>query len=455
MKSVVSIIGMLFLFGQPSMADDTTADDQCLDKEKVDLIRDVLSLPEEAEEEFDLCDPKLPAYQLMESLVEIYTIRFKEADLGTPYNQGILSTDFWEYFSERVDTIVNESECDRAVAYVYPFDPGVVHICPPFYQNMLAQERAEVMLHEARHFDGYRHVTCTRGPRKGIAGACDKAIDQKGSYAVTVESLAKMAMLGEGLTAAERSLTKITALGLANETFNVPVVPHDLGALYLTNGKGESFFYHQESKELKPAPTVDTGAMRVVSRNVALALFPNDRSDAATLDVFSNKLNLLPGMGSFSLKYNETEQDKRPEVVDIVNAPYATASVTREHIQARLAGTTDPTEIDTPWSIRAIYTSTELGENNTDSFYALSDEGKIYRVKLLRGQKYEITETALSTEGFRSLVVFDEQRVGLNDAGQLLVSKEGTWIPYPGLEDKEFQSVTRPFYWTEYFVDTE
>ena len=74
-------------------------------------------------------------------------------------------------------------------------------------------------MHEARHIDGYPHITCSKGPRKGLQGACDNRITDTGSYDVTVETYAQMAEYSPNLHPALRAYSKASAVIYADEAF--------------------------------------------------------------------------------------------------------------------------------------------------------------------------------------------------------------------------------------------
>ena len=104
--------------------------------------------------------------------------------------KAISEKDWWGYFTNRASSFNLERECEEGVvAFVFGvFGGGKIHICPFFFeQNLYSQ--TSVMMHEVRHFDGFRHVTCSRGKEQGNSGACDTDITEKGSYAISVQTM--------------------------------------------------------------------------------------------------------------------------------------------------------------------------------------------------------------------------------------------------------------------------
>ena len=101
-----------------------------------------------------------------------------EADALT--YKAIQKKDWWAYFTKRTQIFRDEASCGTGVvAYVYPFNRGTIHLCPPFFRQT-PSDQASTLMHEVRHFDGHGHVTCTRGNEEGNRGACDEKITSRG-----------------------------------------------------------------------------------------------------------------------------------------------------------------------------------------------------------------------------------------------------------------------------------
>ncbi len=445
-KSV--LIGLLIL-----LSTEVRADDNCLDQAKIDLVQTKITLQTDDNATFDRCKPGSKTYAMLEAILLINSVRFSDGALGRPFNQDILPNDFWDYFSTRVKTVSNESTCTNGVlAFVFGgMGDGQVHICPAFYKPEISvYERVQVMLHEARHFAGFRHVTCNRGPRKGDGGACDETIDEKGSYAVTVEALSKMAMLAQGVPHAKQSMLKLLALTYANETFNTPTRARDLSSFYLVGNDHRGYMY--SDKGLIEVAAIENAIF--ISRTVSLAVFPTDKADAFTVDVFSAKMNPMAAMGTFSAQYNGMPKAGRPAVIDILNLGYLSAAITSNYIDGDLKAGNLDRRIPLPWTVKAAFSGTEFGVPDQDSIYVMNTDNKVFRVQFLPQSQSSITEVdGSSLAGFLRLAEFNGQRLGLNADGQLQVDLGGAWKPFEALQDKRFSTISRPFLWDEFFED--
>lgn len=425
----------------------------CLNAALVNEIRSHIDLKIKDVKTFDRCTPGSNTYKTLETLILIKTMQYSDAALAAPYNQNILPGDFWKYFVDRANTIVEEDKCSTGVlAFVWMiFRDGIIHVCPTIFDDrLLKYERAQAMLHEVRHFEGFGHVKCIRGNRKGKDGSCDVEIEQKGSYAVTVEALTKMALTSKDVPRVQRTLLKTLALSYANDTFNKPVFDHDMAAFYLEDSGDHAYIY--SNKGLVNVARLEDATL--VSRGATLAVFPTNKEDAYTVNVFSNKMDTAPAAGSFSAEYNSMNQDRRPGVVDIMNLAYVSASITENQIKGSFGDTMVDTVVNVPWKIQAVFSGAEVGAPDEDSLY-IKDELNLFRVKFKPGLEYELTQVPNTVGTMKKLIIYNDKRIGLDSQGHVLVQDNGMWIPYAPLHAAVFTKMTRPFMWDQYFEDQE
>ncbi|MCM2352154.1 MAG: hypothetical protein NDI63_00965 [Pseudobdellovibrio sp.] len=140
--------------------------------------------------------------------------------------KGTFAGDWYKYTTNLVKTFKIESSCPTGViAFVYGFfHQNTMHVCPmALTPSFTPLDLASVFMHEARHIEGYPHVTCSQGPRAGLNGACDKKISDAGSYAVTVETYAQLGAYGKDIHPAHRALAQASSLIYAAEAFQTPV----------------------------------------------------------------------------------------------------------------------------------------------------------------------------------------------------------------------------------------
>ncbi len=158
--------------------------------------------------------------------------------------KAIQEKDWWAYFTNRANNLRVDNGCQpNVVAYVYGFsNNGTVYLCRPYFESSRPTQ-ASVLMHEARHFDGHRHVTCTRGNEEGNSGACDNRVTQKGSYAISLQTLVGLAR-SEGTSATEKILLESEAVYTAFNKFNTIPKLKMTDYMYVSNDKAEVYMWN-------------------------------------------------------------------------------------------------------------------------------------------------------------------------------------------------------------------
>lgn len=428
---------------------------KCLDEDSMRDIQDAFEITTINEQNFKSCEDSTHLYKVFDSLGTLKSITF-EGSLKAPLNQSIINGKLWDYLTKRANKIVDETKessptCeDGFAAYVYASDnDGVIHLCESFYdEKMSLFDRIGMFMHEVRHFDGHTHVTCNRGPRKGQANSCDNKISEKGSYAVSVEISAKMAMLAKNLTPSTKSMLKFATISWIDSSINEPVFPKGYSAVYMQN-KEKAFIYDGTSKPLPAAVVPMTG--KLISRRQGVVFFPDNKSEAYAVDFFTKKFHKLKPEGSLATKYNKLSKSDRQQIVDISNGIYSTCSV-----EGRVLNCTHYDEKDSHervtllnFDAEAVYESNEIGLNNREYVYIKSTDHQLYRMHVGKDGATPILITN-ALKGFRTMGLIDEKhRVGLSDTGEFQIFNKNSWQTHPELSSQRFDIMTKPFYWTE------
>lgn len=242
MKYFKKILPALILIGTPLLSLSARAASTCLDKAKVQAITKDFSFFGNAQ--FDLCDEENPLTKIIQALLFIKDVKFRPSG-GGAFNQNVLTEHPYSYFKKRIENIVLDENCESSsvVAYVLRGDNDkTVYICPTFYETSVL-ERADTLVHEARHQDGFDHVNCTRGSFKHNANnkACDLSYAEKGSYAIGVDFKIKIAHDPE-IHPAIRNNARVSASDDLVSRFNI--LPGDLkdGAFLTDPDRRVSFF---------------------------------------------------------------------------------------------------------------------------------------------------------------------------------------------------------------------
>lgn len=232
---------------------------------------------------------------------------------------GEFKNDWYSYFIGRITDFQVEPSCDKGViAYVFFFGTSM-YVCPlALTRNFTALDLASVFMHEARHIDGYPHITCDHGARAGMRGACDTRISDKGSYAVTVETYAQIARYATDLHPALRAYARATALTYADEAFQTEVkIARGRGYLAVTEDQqahivrvdGESV----TSRDLGRLPE----AGRIVPRGQHMILFPEDLAHPARFVFPRGEGDTEQAAGDLAIEYNAQDVSTRAMLRDV------------------------------------------------------------------------------------------------------------------------------------------
>jgi hypothetical protein len=225
---------------------------------------------------------------------------------------GKFASSWNTYLTRLIKTFKIESTCPQgAIAYVQSFfHQNTMHVCPMALTNAFTPlDLASVFMHEARHIEGYGHVTCAQGPRAGLQGACDKKISDAGSYAVTVETYAQLGQYGKDIHPAFRAIAQASSLIYAAEAFQVPVrINQEEAFLALTADKK----IHHISSDLKAVREVGVTAQvgHIAKSKMGLMFIPENKNQPMTR-IFPNG-----EIQAATIEYNDLSAVARANVVD-------------------------------------------------------------------------------------------------------------------------------------------
>lgn len=231
---------------------------------------------------------------------------------------GAFANDWYGYFIGRIDDISIQASCPKGVgAYVYGFG-STMYVCPMLMSaNFTSLDRASVMMHEARHIDGFPHMTCSRGARQGLQGACDTRIADHGSYGVTVETYAQIAAYATDLHPVLRAYARSSAVVYADEAFENPVRIDRAQQFMLVTTQGEFHTLNLQNgvKTTKLGKTPALG--RINMRGQHMVLYPDDKNLTAEYVFAHDEGKLAQAAGDIAVEYNALAPAQRGDWVDV------------------------------------------------------------------------------------------------------------------------------------------
>lgn len=268
----------------------------------------------------DFCNDNSQNWHLVSSIVFMRKTQFSET-MNPSQDElfsGRFASNWYDYFIGRIDNLQVVGDCPKGViAYVYMFGDKTMYTCPAALTNSFSSlDRASVMMHEARHIDGYPHMTCTKGARKGLQGACDTRISEGGSYAVTVETYAQLAKYAEGIHPALKAYAKSSAVVYADEAFEAPVKIGRSENLLLLSKSLDFHSLNVKTGELKLMGKANAEG-HIIRRGQHMVIFPNDKTLKAQYIFSNNEGELEQSPMDFITEYNKLSPEKKAELLDL------------------------------------------------------------------------------------------------------------------------------------------
>lgn len=210
----------------------------------------------------DLCDPASLIQRLAKAVDFINELNAYQ----DPHSPSVISREgAGHYFKKRIARIEiepkNSPHCSPGViAYVYRLEKEVMHICSGGISNFESPlMMSYILLHEARHIDGFSHVPCTHGThRKSDAedrdgsGSCDSTYEYQGSYGVAAGFMGEIAKFSQDPV--QRQQARSTLVVDLIQRFNELPLDIKPGLLAQTNEGEISFFDGSQRTSLLKLP---------------------------------------------------------------------------------------------------------------------------------------------------------------------------------------------------------
>lgn len=267
----------------------------------------------------EYCNDDSKTWHLLSSLMFMRKTQFS-ANMPVSKDElfsGKFANNWYDYFIGRINELEVVSDCPKGVvAYVYMFG-NTMYTCPAALTTSFSSlDRASVMMHEARHIDGFPHMTCSKGARKGLQGACDTRISEGGSYAVTVETYAQLAKYAEGVHPAMKAYARASAVIYADEAFENPVRINRAENLLVLADNLDFYSMNPQTNEMKKLGKA-TAAGKIVKRAQHMIVFPTDKTLKAQYIFANDEGTISQSPSDFVTEYNAQTPVQKADLVDL------------------------------------------------------------------------------------------------------------------------------------------
>jgi hypothetical protein len=225
------------------------------------------------------------------------------------------------YFTKRIKEIVIEPAPEKpspddtcppgVIAYVYMPEKDVMHICTAgFLRFDTLYMMTYVLVHEARHTEGYGHVDCNHGPYSKSEGdgsmlaACDANYESQGSYGIGAGFLLEVAK--NSTNPVEKQDARSRAVVDMVQRFNKMPLGIKPGLVAQSQSGEISFF---EGAKREPLTQIENPESKMTFR-MGLPTFFDPL--AGTVLTYSYQADLSEGEGEYAKNYvalyNSSEQ---------------------------------------------------------------------------------------------------------------------------------------------------
>jgi|GEM_PF-2989615 hypothetical protein len=341
---------------------------------------------------------------------------------------------FWSYLTRRADRFdLTPSACESYAAYVWDYIPGEINICSPFLRSTLAG-RAEILLHEVRHFDGFSHVVCRKGAFKGVY-ACDRSIGEKGSYAVSVQALALMGLDRNKLSADEKIYARYAAVfGTQNNFIKIPPLKVT-SSLFLEDGQGGLFLWSPSTGNFSFKMSLPENVSVFPSNMYYWTFYPKDSNQNAYRST-AFLLEPMEAVGDYAKTYNAMTPSERSSFREVSYREGENASGLL--VGARLRTLCDNKEFKT-------FDQPLIGQ--MENFVALSgktylkhSDGSLYSIKCKKGKLSLLKSDLMMPLEIKSSFDLGGVTYALNRSGQILrLEKDKNSVSASVLENPALQ----------------
>lgn len=415
----------------------------------------------------NLCDSQALPVRLIETVKYMNAMNSSQ----NPKSDSIVVREgAGNYFKKRIKRIILEPQdkfnCPSGVlAYVYKIEKDLMHICTEnigrFDSPLMF---SSILIHEARHTDGFSHVHCTHGTYLFVdtdargTGSCDESFETQGSYGVAAGYMREIAKNSKDPV--EKQQARSSYVVDIIQRFNK--LPLDIKPGLVTQSQGGkiSFYDGTNRKDLIHLSTADA----VMTTRSDLPTFFDPRGSVTSF-VFSPSLKETPGgyAKDYVTAYTPAE---RNNLKDVYYGDLHDYSCLLFETKLRCGDNfaSDP-DIEIPLNTFRpvqflISQSSKLVNNAT--LYVTAEDGYLYPLPAnwasfktwAKDAKFEKSSKVFK---LLSLVTFDDGKTeyALNFDGELSQWAQGqkNWTPVQAFKKDKLQKMIAPFFWSQKLED--
>ncbi|MDC0980257.1 hypothetical protein OAQ84_00830, partial [Bdellovibrionales bacterium] len=390
----------------------------CLSKERVTRFVKELNIYRASFPDEELCDSDNELNQLYRSLMMMEDGQFSGEGDSQFIGDWVSRGRYYSWTERRIYRIRRAHDIPYATAY----NSGGNITVQDGWAQLSSLGKVGVLIHEARHTDGYRHRPCRQGPYRGVSVAgCDESVASGGSHSIEMEYYARVLLEGQNFHPVYQSMARLMLLARSHFVFNQQPLQKS-STLYLRGVNGETFLYSHGSF-IRQFPLQGYSGWRLKRGSMGPVLF-NGRQ-ALAIDIYDSQV--APQKDEFSyyklLGLNPPEPFLDMEEIDDGETKYVMAigqSGRLYQYQFRRS----------QWAVVA-ESGRFLGfktrsRSDEEGLYVVSEGGELFRWQFGSGELESLTEKW--PQNIVSYAEMEGALVELRSDGQLYLSQSGQLV---------------------------
>lgn len=260
----------------------------------------------------ELCNGRSDFKKLINDLSVIEAGRFQKSPQQGLIGNFVDSDKYYSWVSQQTRGMTRGMDNPVATAY----NAGGYFTMQNAWANLSTLGRVGVLIHEARHSQGYYHERCKFGPYSDTrTSGCDKDFSSGGAHAIEMEYYARVSTQGQNFHPVYKAMARLMAMARSNFIFNKsPLIKRE--GLVVQSDVGEYWIYDQGKWINRPAMTPNGNPVGILKRTSAgVSVLASDR--AYSVDLYEGVEPISPLTDTYSYfkiflesKYNISDAEE-------------------------------------------------------------------------------------------------------------------------------------------------
>lgn len=165
----------------------------------------------------ELCDNSIDTKNLFNSLLIIEKGYFS-GNKKNIFIQNFIPVSEYDYWAKKMTKSIRRG---NDIPYATAYNRNGHFTMQDGWSKLSTLGQVGVLIHEARHTEGYGHRPCDHGPysQSSVAG-CDASVKEGGSHGVEMEYYSRVVLQGQNFHPSYTSMARLMNLARANIVFN-------------------------------------------------------------------------------------------------------------------------------------------------------------------------------------------------------------------------------------------